>query len=497
MEQPVAAIDVGSNSMRVAVIRADCHGYLEVVEESRAVPRLIRDVQSKGKLSTQSIEHVLDVLRDFRAVAHGAGAGSTVAVATAAVRDAANSNELVRRVREAIDLDLRVVSGNEEARLAFLGAVHSLPVTHGMVIDVGGGSMELIRFEDREPRESWTLPLGAVRLTDRFLTDPPTQQQVRALRKHALSLIRKAGIPALEAGDRLVGTGGTIRNLAKVDRAQHVYPLPRLHGYTVTRGRLRAASDLLRSRKLASRMAVAGLNEDRADTIVAGALVVQAALEALAAREIAVAGQGLREGIALAMCSETLPDIATVRGTVIARAQARFAPERAEIARRRAYILEALRSAVSADAASPEVDEALSAAVALLDLGRSIDYYGRHRHTESLLLERGLSAFTHREQALICAIVRQAGQERYDPLAYRPLITADDRPSIARASALLAAADEIEQRLSPDTPPYIQCARSEGDIVVSIELPYRWDGGTLRKRFMRSFGLSFVVGEGV
>lgn len=496
MEPPVAAIDVGSNSMRVAVIRADCHGYLEVVEESRAVPRLIRDVQADGELSLRSIELVLDVLRDFQAIARGAGAGGTVAVATAAVRDATNSDELVRRVRDAIGLDLQVVSGNEEARLAFLGAVHSLPATRGMVVDVGGGSMELIRFEDRQPRESWTLPLGAVRLTDRFLTDdPPTQQQVRALRKHVLDLIRKAGIPALEADDQLIGTGGTIRNLAKVDRARHPYPLPRMHGYVVTGARLRAASELLRSRKLTSRMAVAGLNEDRADTIVAGALVVQAALDALGGREIVVAGQGLREGIALSMCAETLPDIATVRATVIARAQALFAPDRAATAKRRACILAALRGAGGTTDDGAEMVEALSVAVALLDLGRSIDYYGRHRHTESLLLERGLSAFTHREQALICAIVRQAGQERYDPLAYRPLITAEDRPALARASALLAATDEIEQRISDPTP-RVQCARTEGDLVVSVELPYRWDGGQLRKRFMRAFGFGLVIGEG-
>jgi exopolyphosphatase/guanosine-5'-triphosphate,3'-diphosphate pyrophosphatase len=491
METPIAAIDVGSNSMRVAVIRADCHGYLEVVEESRAVPRLIRDVQSNGELSRASMDRVIDVLRDFQVIAHGAGAAQTIAVATSAVRDATNSAELVERVREALDLELQVISGLEEARLAFLGAVHSLPVERGLVVDVGGGSMEVVRFEDRRPVASWTLQLGAVRLTDRFITsDPPTQQQVRALRKHVTEQIRKAGIPPLEAGDHVVGTGGTIRNLAKIDRAQHLYPLPRLHGYTVTQARLREVSALLRTSKLAQRIAMEGLNEDRADTIVAGALVVQAVLDALQAPAIVVAGQGLREGIVIRTCSDMLPDIATLRATVLARDIERFAPDRLNAAARRAAIIDVLRT-VTGGPDDLEMTEALATAAAVLDFGRSIDYYGRHRHTENLLLARGLAGFTHREQALVCALIRQAGQERYDPVAYRPLVTVEDSAALARASTLLAAADEIEQRTRDDTA--IHVSRAEDELGVTVELPHDWDGGVLRRRFARSFGLNLVV----
>jgi exopolyphosphatase/guanosine-5'-triphosphate,3'-diphosphate pyrophosphatase len=494
MDAPVAAIDVGSNSLRVAVIRAGCNGSLEVIEESRAVLRLIRDVQASGRLSERSITNVLDVLRDFQAIARGASAGRTIAVATSAVRDAANSEELVRRVREALGLDLHVVSGTDEARLAFLGSVHSLPVAHGIVVDVGGGSMELVRFEDRQPVAPWTLPLGAVRLTDRFLTsDPPTQQQVRALRKHVLEQIRKADVPPLESGDALVGTGGTIRNLAKVDRAQHAYPLPRLHGYTVTKARLRGASDLLRSRKLTARAAIPGLNEDRADTIVAGALVLQAVFDALKGREIVVSGQGLREGIAFSTCSDLLPPVSTVRDAAVGETLALFAPMHLSASKRRIRILDELQRAVGGEHLPPDFSNALQTAAALLDVGRSVDYYGRHRYTESILLTHGLSGFTHREQALVCAIIRQAAQERYDPLAYRPLMTNEDRPAIARASAILMAADEIQQRIPPDAPLGIRCSRTADRLEVSMDLPHPWQDAQLLKRFERAFGIGLVI----
>lgn len=479
--------------MRVAVIQADGHGYLEVVEEARAVPRLIRDVQANGRLSPESIDHVLDVLRDFQAVAHGAGAERTIAVATAAVRDADNSAELVQRVRDTLNLDLNIISGTEEARFAFLGAVHGLPVSRGMVVDVGGGSMEVVTFDDRRAQASWTLPLGAVRLTDQFLKDdPPTQQQVRALRKHVLLQIAKAGIPPIEEGGQLVGTGGTVRNLAKVDRARRTYPLPRLHGYTVSKPRLRAAGDLLRSRKLASRAAIPGLNEDRADTIIAGALTVQAVMDAVRATQIVVSGQGLREGAALATCADSLPEIAQVRGSVIGHTVSLFAAGRAPVAKRRAHIVDVLQQALGS-VAGPEVGDALAAAAALLDVGRSIDYYGRHRHTESLLLARGLAGFTHREQALVCALARQAGQERYDPLAYRPLIGVEDRLAIAEASTLLAAADEVEQRIPPGNAVDLHCERAGDELTLTGDFPYHWDAASLQKRFARVFGVRLII----
>ena len=491
LNRPVAAIDVGSNSVRIAIVIADGAGLLEVIEEASATPKLIRDVQRDGRLSDASINEVVEILRDFQAVARGADADPVVAVATSAVRDAANGADLAKRIEAALGIRMRIVDGGDEARLAFLGAIHSLPVEHGLVIDIGGGSMEIMQFAGRAAGRSWTLPLGAVRLTAQFLqSDPPSQPELRALRDHLAAQIAGAGIEPLAPGGALVGTGGTIRNIAKMDRSRHRYPMSRLHGYAISQDGVRGVADLVRTRTQAERYNLSGLNEDRADSIVAGALVLQAIVEATRAHSLMVSGQGLREGIALEARGGSLPSVHALREASIERAVLRFAPTYVQDARARTQTVEALASAANFTA-TPEVVGALSAAATLLDLGRSVDYYNRHRHTEALTLAYGLPGWTHREVALICAIVRQADSEKYDPTNdYRPLITADDRSSIAAAGTLLAVADEVERRVPPRA--RAVAWRQDESVVRGV---LRIDGallGTLSGRFERTLGLGLA-----
>ena len=488
LTKPVAAIDVGSNSVRIAIVNADGQGLLEVIEEASATPKLIRGVQRDGRLSATSIDEVVEILRDFQAVARGADADPVVAVATSAVRDAANGADLASLLQADLGITLRFVDGGEEARLAFLGAIHSLPVEHGLVIDIGGGSMELMQFAGRAAGRSWTLPLGAVRLTAQFLQDDPSSQlELRALRDHLAAQIASAGIEALAPGGALVGTGGTIRNIAKMDRSRHRYPMSRLHGYAISQDGVRGVADLVRTRTQAERYNLAGLNEDRADSIVAGALVLQAIVESTRAQSLIVSGQGLREGIALDARGGSLPSVHALREASIERAVLRFAPTYVQDARARTQTVEAL-AAAAGFTAKAEVVEALSAAATLLDLGRSVDYYNRHRHTEALTLAYGLPGWTHREVALICAIVRQADSEKYDPTNdYRPLVTPEDRPSIAAAGTLLAVADEVERRVPPRARA-VAWQRDEGAVRGAL----RVDGvllGALSARFERTLGL--------
>ena len=420
-----------------------------MLEEGRAVPRLIRDVRTTGTLSTASIEAVLATLRTFVAIARGAGAGRVTAVATSAVRDAANSQELVARAREEFGLRIDVIAGTSEAEFAFLGAVHGLPVVDGLVIDVGGGSMEVVQFQGRKLRQSWTLPLGSVRLTDEFaLDDAPDARSLAALAKHAAQVWESQGIPPLAPDAQFVGTGGTVRNLAKLDRAARKYPMPRLHGYLLAADRLRALADTLGRSAVGERADMQGLNPDRADTIVAGAVAVLAVLGASGARDILVSGQGLREGIALEAAGHGATPLARIRSTTVARLNRRFGTSASAIRRRRA-VIQALLRACDVEFTG-EIEGALHGASALLDLGRAVDFYTHHRQTEAILAAHGLPGFSHREAALMCALVRQAGSERYSALAYEPLVTPADIPALALASSLLAAADEAALAMAPD-----------------------------------------------
>ena len=223
----MAVIDVGSNSARIVVYRLEGGLSTQILASSRGSLRLVRELDRTHRLSAEAQERAFVALGDFRAIALGAGASRIFTLATAAVRDAENGKAFIADVRKRLGLDVRILSGEEEAHYGFLGAVGGLPVEHGVLFDVGGGSMQVTRFRKRRVMTAVSLPLGSLRLSDAFLeSDPPSAREVRRLCDHARSLLVKAGVGPLEPGERVVGTGGTVRNLAKVDRA-----LARLPGH--------------------------------------------------------------------------------------------------------------------------------------------------------------------------------------------------------------------------------------------------------------------------
>ncbi len=483
----VAVVDVGSNSGRVVVLRAGAGAYLEVVADGRAPLRLGRDLSGGVAFSDDAIERTARTLRDFRALADGAGADLLVAVATSAVREAGNADALIERVRRVAGVEVSVIDGDAEARFAFAGAINGMPVYHGLVMDIGGGSLELTRFRDREPLRSWTLPLGGLRLSDRFLrSDPPSGKEADALRAEVATTLADAGIAPLEDDERLIATGGTVRNLAKVDRHARTYPIPRLHGYVLTRRRVGDIADSLGSRRSSRRRQIAGLNADRADSIVGGALAALGAMEHVDASELWVSGQGLREGVALDALGVETPPVHAVRTASIAAMVSRFAswdPGRAE---RRARIALLLYTALDPDA-SPKWRERLEQAATLLDVGRSIDYYRRFEHTSDVITHGDLAGFTHRKLALLAAIVRFAGDDRVRIQQYRPLITPDDRPAVARAAAILELADEIEHRLPPGLADGFEAEERGRTVFLDVPLFDPWRRQELSERFARTY----------
>ncbi|HEV2686190.1 MAG TPA: Ppx/GppA family phosphatase, partial [Actinomycetota bacterium] len=350
-DQPLAVIDVGSNSGRVVVLRL--HGaHIEILADARAPLRLAAELKG-GKLRASAIERTVEAVRDFRAVADGAGAARIMAVATSAVRESSNADELVKAVARATGIDVEVIDGEEEARYSFLGAVHGLAIQHGTLVDIGGGSLEVTTFRNRKMGSSFTLPLGALRLSERFFSaDPPSSGEVRSVRSHVAEAITDAGIRPLKNSEGLIGTGGTIRNLAKMDRRESNYPIPRVHGFVLHETQVEILTDLVASRPLAKRRRLRGLNADRADSIVAGALVLQTVMHELGAEELTVSGQGLREGIAyerLGIATAPAEDIR--RGSVEALV-ARFTQWQPERAVRRAAIASAIVDGVLPDAST-------------------------------------------------------------------------------------------------------------------------------------------------
>jgi exopolyphosphatase/guanosine-5'-triphosphate,3'-diphosphate pyrophosphatase len=495
-EEPLAVIDIGSNSGRVVVYKPEPGARFRILAGTRAALRLVREVDGTHALSAEAIERTLDALRDFKAIAVGAGAPRSVAVATAALRDADNAPALLARVREELGIEIRIISGEEEAWYGFLGAVHGLPVEHGVLFDLGGGSMQVSQFQDRALLRSVSLPLGSLRLSDAFLTsDPPKAAEVRRLQAHLRDAFEKAELSPLAGGESLVGTGGTVRNLAKVDRLARAYPLTRLHGYTLSRRRVHEMATMVVSRRLKQRREIPGLNDDRGDSIVGGSLAVQTLMDVLQAGEVVVSGQGVREGVVLGGMPRTLPAPAEVREASVGALAQRFAVWSARTADRRAAVAAALHKSLEPGGPA-EMRDALRHAAWLLDVGRAVDFFDRHEHVANMVLDTDLAGFSHRDLALLSSVLRHAGDEDTPPKRLAPLVSAEDIPAVERAAVILRVADDIEERCPPGHELTLDCRRGAHEVTVTVPQLIAWRPRKITPRFERAFGQSLVVRSG-
>jgi exopolyphosphatase / guanosine-5'-triphosphate,3'-diphosphate pyrophosphatase len=493
VDSPLAVIDIGSNSARIAVVRLDTAGQLDIIADARTSLQLARRIDARGRLEAGAVTAAIAAVRDFRAVAAAAGAKRTVAVATAAIRSATNRDSVLARLEADTGLAIKVIDGEEEARYAFLGAVHGLPIDTGYLIDVGGGSFELAYFERRRAMRWWTFELGSLVATDRFLfSDPPKASEVAALREHVARTLREAGAPVLPDDGGMVGTGGTVRNLAKIHMRSTAHPIARVDGYVIQRRDIRDLTSRLVSRNLASLRTVPGLSTDRADSITGGALVVAAAMDVLGARTLMVSGHGLREGIALAELNLPLPEVWAVRRGSVAALASRFATWDAKRAQRRLELVRAILG-VADSAMTAEMREVLDHATTLLDVGQSINYYDRWSHAAGIVAAADLQGFTHREVALIATTLARLGKARSNLPRYARLCTHDDIKRIDRLAVILELADELDRRVNGGGPPTVRLDDRRNRVIVTTGLPYAWEPADLARRFRTRLGLTLSL----
>lgn len=279
--QRIAVADIGTNTTRLLVADLGPDGTLEEVDRRSDVTRLGEDVDATGRLSDAAIERVLSRLEVYRQVADEHGAKRAVAVATSAVRDAENGVEFQEQVRERVGFDIRTISGEEEARLTFLGATAGRAGddegARTLVIDIGGGSTEYVVGSPGEPPEFHvSTRLGSVRQTERHVSaDPPRSEDMKALADAARGIIA-AAVPAhvRESVGAGIAVAGTATSLAAIDQKLEPYDASRVHGYRLLLGECERILSTLAALPLEQRREVPGLHPDRAPTIVAGAVIL-------------------------------------------------------------------------------------------------------------------------------------------------------------------------------------------------------------------------------
>lgn len=307
----VAVVDVGTNSTRLLIAEVADGRVVRELDRRTNVTRLGEGVDQSGRLTDEAVARVLDVCATYSKAIDAAGAERLVAVLTSAVRDAQNGADLERVLRERFGFEAMTITGEREARLTFLGATSARPPRDVplMVLDIGGGSTEIVVGSKDRVEFFVSTQVGSVRYTERFLhTDPPTVSELDACRT-AVSDVLASSVPedARKRAAEGIAVAGTPTSFAAIDLALEPYDRDRVDGHRLTLARCEQILADLARRPVAERRRVRGLHPDRAPTIVAGGIMLVEAIRLFELTEIRVSEHDILDGAAIE-AAENLPE---------------------------------------------------------------------------------------------------------------------------------------------------------------------------------------------
>ena len=400
----IAAIDVGSNSIHMVVAEARPDGHYVVLDRGKEMVRLGERSLTTGRLTKPAMERGIETLARFKALALRHGVNRFRAVATSAVREAGNGGEFIQRIYDEVGLRVRVIPGIEEARLIYLGVaqVVDLGGPPSVILDIGGGSVEIVLIDKGRATELHSLKLGVSRMTEEFLeNDPPRSREITRLEKYLREQLEPALAGAIKRrAHRVIGTSGTLQTL--VSMAAHrlgVHPGTQIHGLEVPADEVsKLRRGLVRSDR-ETRLAMRGMDPKRVDLVIAGAVLTDIVLRRLKASRLLACTWALREGLLQdyitrhAKGIEESARFGDVRRRSVVRLMRRFgAPSghSEHVARVALRLFDQLRGRLRLKAESRGW---LEAAALLHDVGHLIEHEEHHRHSYYLIVNSNLYGF--------------------------------------------------------------------------------------------------------
>lgn len=445
----LAAIDVGSNSIRLSVAEYDPARGLRIIDEVKDQPRLASGIATTGELDPAAMDRALATLRRMKEVTDRRGARRIRAVATSAVREAGNGRQFVRRVKRETGIVLEVITGDEEANLSFRSVAHHFSLADGraVIADIGGGSLELIGAVNGLVELTSSLPLGAVRLTETRLTGArSTHKEVTRLRSFVRKRLKKAVNAREWAAATIIGSGGTFTNLGRMARARRGFDIGEaVHGEVVSTAEVEQLLEWLSTKTSAERAVVPGLNPLRADIILAGLAVTAELLDQVGARSLTVSGYGLREGLLLDMVGDvsalTVDPLRAMREFVD-----RCQGDRRHVEQVRVLALTLFDRLQPVLGAHPSERFLLEAAALLHDVGQVVSYRGHHKHSYQLILHADRISLSARDRHLVALVSRyhrKKGPSRKHEEFVR--LSEEDQAVVRRLSGILRIADGLDR----------------------------------------------------
>lgn len=494
-------IDIGSNSIRLVIYEQTEHQAHRVVDENKASARLSELIDDNGNLPHSGMLSIIETLQYFQMLCRVNQTQHIRAVATAAVRNAGNSAEIAKTITAQIGMPIEILSGEQEARYGYLGVRNTLDIAEGIIVDIGGGSTEIALFHNKEIVKSVSFPFGSVNTSKRFLKngnlDTEGMSKITAMVEKAIDahpwIKEHPGLP-------LIGLGGTIRSLSKIDQKQKKYSLQLTHNYQMSAQDVSLMLLTLQPLPLEKRKKFPGLSKDRADIIVPGLIILHTVFKLCQAEHYVISGSGLRDGLFYETINPEHPVIDDVLEYSVRNLMALHPAiplRHVEQVNRLALAL--FDNLHHYHALTGRVRQFLHVASLLYRIGVTINYYQYAKHTFYLMAHSRIDGLSHRE-ILICSLIasyKTKSRTRALFFEHKDILTESDYHLIVQLGTLLHLAIALDRS---ETQPVeqisatifkkelqlkIKCSRS-----LLIELK---EVETIEKEFTKLWGLSLNI----
>ncbi|MBB6635929.1 Ppx/GppA family phosphatase [Cohnella thailandensis] len=499
-------IDIGSNTVRLAVYQVTANGAFRVIDQGRWPARLSQKLTQDGELPQDAIRELAEVLLHFKRICHMHQATRIKAVATAAIRQATNREQALEQLSSLTGLSIELLSGEDEARYGSVAMLRTMDVEDGFVVDIGGGSTEITLLRKREIVASISFPFGCVNTARRYglKDDAVPSAAMEQITADLAAQLRAEPWIRSHAGLPLIGLGGTIRSFAKIAQRSVDYPISNLHGYEFPPNALSDTLQALAPLNVERRRKIPGLSKDRADVIIPGLLILQAVFQACQASRLIVCGAGLRDGIFFETCLPS-EEVRLASRQVLEdsiRNLTALYPTVPQVHLDQVNRL-ALRlyDSLAPDAGlPPSCRPLLDSASRLFRIGSIIDVGDNADHTFYILMHAHWNGLGHREMLLTAAIAsfKGTGAMRNKLAPYRSLLTDGDFERIGKLGMLLQLAAALDRSESQGIAELEIAIHKGKQLVLSAAANHplqveRMEVETLAKDFKKSWGLTPVV----
>ena len=476
----LAIIDIGSNSMKMVLAEVKKGHSFNIIDELKETVRLGKGMTEEKKLRQDRMDKALQTLRMFKDLCDANNTKEIITVATAAVREANNRQHFLDRVQNEIGLDVEVLSGIDEGYYDYWGVANSIDREEGLIMDIGGGSIELVWMKDRKIKESTSLPFGALDITQNFnLYDSINDNDEEEVNEFLYQAYQNVPWLAEMEHKVLLGVGGTIKNIARIDQRKKDYPLNILHNYKMSDDEINEVYELVKEKDLAERKNISGLSKKRADIFIGASAAVKTLIDYSKIEKLVLSRKGIREGLIYHHLCRADNPVKDVIDFSLKNVMNNF-----NLNQDHAYHIYKLSKSLydqlkplyelNSDEFNGDIDKVLLVAAMMHDIGNHINYYDHHEHSFYMILNSGINGLSHRELLLSAYISASHRHTKYslhkynlNRASFQKIINKDgpDKEVIRKTGILLEIAESLDRSMNGIVEA-VQCSVTEDKVKI-------------------------------